>query len=37
MEKHEKLTLTLLGRDSWSRPVYEGSDGNLYVDTDPHF
>lgn len=35
MEKHEKLTLTLLGRDSWSRPVYEGSDGNLYVDTDP--
>ena len=35
MEKHEKLTHTLLGRDSWSRPVYEGSDGNLYVDTDP--
>ena len=35
MEEHEKLTLTLLGRDSWSRPVYEGSDGNLYVDTDP--
>ena len=30
-----KLTLTLLGRDSWSRPVYEGSDGRLYVDTDP--
>ena len=30
-----RLTLTLLGRDSWSRPVYEGSDGNLYVDTDP--
>ena len=30
-----KLTLTLLGRDSWSRPVYEGSDGSLYVDTDP--
>lgn len=22
------LTLTLLGRDSWSRPVYQGSDGN---------
>ena len=21
-----KLTLTLLGRDSWSRPVYEGRD-----------
>ena len=30
-----RLTLTLLGRDSWSRPVYEGSDGSLYVDTDP--
>ena len=30
-----KLTLTLLGRDSWSRPVYEGSDGRLYVDTTP--
>ena len=30
-----KLTLALLGRDSWSRPVYEGDDGNLYVDTDP--
>lgn len=29
------LTLTLLGRDSWSRPVYQGSDGNLYVDVDP--
>lgn len=30
-----RLTLTLLGRDGWSRPVYEGSDGSLYVDTDP--
>ena len=30
-----KLTLTLLGRDSWSRPVYEGDDGRLYVDIDP--
>lgn len=30
-----KLTLTLQGRDSWSRPVYEGDDGRLYVDTDP--
>lgn len=29
-----KLILTLIGRDSWSRPVYE-SDGKLYVDTDP--
>lgn len=31
----EKLKLTFLGRDSWSRPVYEGGDGRLYVDTDP--
>ena len=30
-----KLTLTFLGRDSWSRPVYEDDDGHLYVDTDP--
>ncbi len=30
-----ELTLTLLGRDSWSRPVYEGGDGRLYVDVDP--
>lgn len=30
-----KLTLALLGRDSWSRPVYRGSDGRLYVDTEP--
>ena len=29
-----RLTLTLLGRDSWSRPVYE-CDGRLYVDVDP--
>lgn len=31
----KKLTLTLLSRDGWSHPVYEGSDSNLYVDTDP--
>lgn len=30
-----KLVLTLLGRDSWSRPVYQGDDGNLYVDVAP--
>lgn len=30
-----KLALTFVGWDSWSRPVYEGNDGNLYVDTDP--
>ena len=29
-----KLTLRLLGRDSWDRPVYE-CDGKLYVDVDP--
>ena len=29
------LLLTLIGRDSWSRPVYETSDGRLYVDVDP--
>ena len=29
-----KLTLRLLGRDSWDRPVYE-CDGRLYVDVDP--
>ena len=31
----KKLTLTFLGRDNWSRPVYEGDDGRLYVDVDP--
>ena len=30
-----KLTLALLGRDSWFRSVYEGHDGNLYVGVDP--
>ena len=29
-----KLSLTLMGRDSWSRPVYS-ADGKLYVDTHP--
>ena len=29
-----KLTLRLLGRDSWDRPVSE-CDGKLYVDVDP--
>lgn len=28
------LKLRHLGRDSWSRPVYE-CDGKLYVDVDP--
>lgn len=27
-----KLTLTLLGRDSWSRPVYESGDGRRTPD-----
>lgn len=30
-----KLTLTLLGRDSWSRPVYDDGTGRLLVDVDP--
>jgi len=30
-----KLVLTLLGRDSWSRPVYKDSKGRLYVDVSP--
>lgn len=29
-----KLILTLLGRDSWDRPVYE-ANRRLYVDTNP--
>ena len=29
-----KLRLRLVGRDSWSRPVYE-CEGRLYVDIDP--
>ena len=24
-----------IGQDSWDRPVYEGEDGTLLVDTDP--
>lgn len=31
----KRLTLTLLGRDGWSRPVYKGIDDRLYVDVDP--
>lgn len=31
----KNLILTLLGRDGWSRPVYEGGDGSLYVDIEP--
>ena len=30
----EKLVLRHIGRDNWSRPVYE-CGGRLYVDTDP--
>lgn len=29
-----KLTLTHIGRDSWSRPVYE-CEGRMFVDVDP--
>lgn len=31
----KELKLTLIATDSWSRPVYEGDNGRLYVDTDP--
>lgn len=30
-----KLLLTYVGSDSWDRPVYQDSDGTLYVDVDP--
>lgn len=30
-----KLVLTLIGEDSWSRPVYTSADGQMYVDTEP--
>lgn len=29
-----KLELTYIGLDSWSRPVYEDIDGKLFVDVD---
>lgn len=38
---HEVFTLsrrrvvTLIGRDSWDRPVYRDENGKLYVDVDP--
>lgn len=31
----KKLTLTFLGFDSWSRPVYDDGTGRLLVDVDP--
>ncbi len=30
----KKMVLTLIGRDSWDRPVYD-CGGVLYVDVDP--
>lgn len=30
-----QMLLILQGRDSWSRSVYKGPGGNLYVDADP--
>lgn len=30
----QKLILTHIGRDSWSRPVYE-CEGRLFVDVEP--
>ena len=31
----ETLILQYIGNDDWSRPVYKGDDGKLFVDTDP--
>ena len=31
----KELRLTFITMDRWSRPVYRGDDGRLYVDTDP--
>lgn len=31
----KRITLSLLGRDSWNRPVYNDGTGRLLVDTDP--
>lgn len=31
----KKLTLSLLGRDSWDRPVYDDGTGRFLVDVDP--
>lgn len=30
----DKLILTYIGTDSWSRPVYKNEDGNLFKDVD---
>lgn len=31
----KRLVLTYVGKDGWSRPVYQDAAGKLYVDTDP--
>lgn len=31
----KEMILTFQGCDGWDRPVYKGTDGNLYVDVDP--
>ncbi|MCM1412577.1 MAG: hypothetical protein NC305_18840 [Lachnospiraceae bacterium] len=31
----KKITLKLLGRDSWDRPVYEDESGKLWKDVTP--
>lgn len=35
MDKVVELHLKYLGRDSWSRPVYEDDNGVLWKDVDP--
>ncbi len=31
----EKVKMTYLGMDSWSRPVYKDESGKLFKDVDP--
>lgn len=33
--QEKTITLTLIGWDSWDRPVYKSMNGRLYVDVDP--
>ena len=30
-----KKTLTYIGRDDWSRPLYRDENGRIWVDVDP--
>ena len=35
MQKTSKTTMTYIGMDSWSRPVYKDENGMFWKDTDP--